>query len=556
MKSSVHESLQSTTNPQHEESVVYFTLFTFCVGLTLFSLACLKFLSAVTYRYLLPHIPAILHYNPDSISTYRLLLDDDMASSPSCDGYEPDYVPKDDQEDNESIDIHNDDDDEEEEPIASICAYCFDNIFDEPINPCTKCKRVCCADCVRAIFILACRDESSMPPRCCRRPIQLAYGRLVLSNDEIQEFKDKYDEWITAERSYCPVPSCSAFLNPRVFPQLRQVQAQAQAQGGLQDRYEQAVSLMHNSGSYAFYEYAAFVAASGSDGGGGGGGGDKPVIYCPKCDAAICLQCIHLAHDDDDDDGRECSRDDDINPELSEALVALRAKRCPKCRAAVRKSHGCSQMRCRCGAKWCWYCFRSVEECDDEPCVVSVEGPDLHDELYSSDESNDNIRDGGAEGDNNDIDIYDDRKEEGDGGLEDMIAFRASYIPEVYQQQDLSAHDLPPVTSNVDRRTEEECRVVPFNCLHRWYPVEEFESEASLTYDCERCWGQVYARLTDMPTAEVPSVGLVPVHRELVVDGETNPDYDIMQGHIMFRCWICSQTICNECRKECCNGDC
>lgn len=414
-----------------------------------------------------------------------------------------------------------------------------------------------------------------MPPRCCRRPIQLAYGRLVLGNDEIQEFRYKYDEWITADRCYCPVPSCSAFLNPRVFPQLRQGQNQELVQDQLHAyvqglEYDEQAVLEQNDlvsdaesssdepegnicheGYVSHTGHAGHAVEIGEVGQAGesvGSGNARPIIHCPKCSAAICLQCVHLAHEDD----HECSRDDDMSPELEEALAALRTKRCPKCRAAVRKSHGCSQMRCRCGAKWCWYCFRPVEECEDEPCVIAVEGADLHGEMYSSDESNDeNYDDDGHHTMEQDYDTDDDNGA-GDGGLEDMIAYRASYIP-VMHRQDSSAHgiqnDLHLVTSDADRRTEEECRVVPFNCLHKWYPVEDFEAEASLTYDCERCWEQVYARLTDIPTSELPAVGLVPVQRELVDDGDSKSDYDIMQDHIMFRCWICNQTICNKCRK-------
>ena len=587
MQCSVDRSLHYSTNLHHEKSVVYFTLLSFCLGLTLFYLACIEVILAFINRFVLPHaLPATVRQNnPDSITTSKLLPSNinDMELPPGYNDrgfvYEEEDLEEEDKGDymhREYMDFNEEVEEEEAvyehvvEPIMATCAYCFDNIYDEPINPCSKCKRVCCAECMRAIFLLACRDESSMPPRCCRRPIPLAYGRLVLSNEEVQVFRDKYDEWITAERCYCPVPSCSAFLSPRVFPLLRQGQGQGQGQSQSQDQdqdqtededvdivREREVLMAVSESFYASDEFDIKVGEAGHAGVSeyqGSGNDTRPVIHCPECSTAICVQCIQLAHDDD----RECSRDDEVTPELAEALVALRAKRCPKCRTAVRKSHGCSQMRCRCGAKWCWYCFRSVDECEDEPCVVVVEGADFHGEMYSSDESDNDHHHGHGHGHGDDGSSMtleyntDDEKEVGDGDMEDVITSRIRYPPDVYQrvwQAAVSQNNFSLMTSDADRRTEQECRVVPFNCLHKWYPVEDFESEASLTYDCERCWGQVYARLTDIPVSELPDAGLLPVQRELVADGEASLDYDIMQDHIMFRCWFCNQTICNKCRK-------
>ena len=432
---------------------------------------------------------------------------------------------------------------EEDEETGSngTCAYCFDEIYDEPIKPCTKCKRVCCSECVRAIFILAGRDESSMPPRCCRRPIQLAYGRLVLSHEEVEWFKEKYDEWNTADRCYCPVPSCSAFLNPRQFPELRvQFQQEDHKPGHEQDISDDQDESdeKHDLDSVHAAESRSEMSDDNADVG-APVLGPRPVIHCPKCTASICVQCMQLAHNDN----RNCNRDDDMTAELTAALVGMRAKRCPKCRTAVRKSHGCNHMRCRCGAKWCWYCFRTIEECEDEQCVVAVEGPDLHDEIYTSDDDSD---DG-------------DRRGEGDGGLEDLIVFRPEYVSSVTLQDSAATNDASSAItpSESDRRTEEEYRVIPFNCLHHWYPIEDFESDATLAYNCERCWSPVYARLNNTTNSSAqqqqqaqPQSGPLTRERQLVIDGEEKSAYDVMQDHIMLRCWVCSQTICNKCRKH------
>ena len=195
-------------------------------------------------------------------------------------------------------------------------------------------------------------------------------------------------------------------------------------------------------------------------------------------------------------------------------------------------------MRCRCGAKWCWYCFRTIEQCEAEQCVVAVEGPDLHDESYSDYDDDD--------------DDDDDDDNDGDGGLEDMIVLRPEHhVPSPVLEERIAASSTPyPVTaSEADRRTEEEYRVIPFNCLHHWYPVEGFESDASLVYNCERCWGFVYARM-NLNANSPPLPSPLSREREYVVDGEEKLEYDTLQDNTMLRCWVCSQVVCNRCRRR------
>ncbi|ODM23418.1 hypothetical protein SI65_01007 [Aspergillus cristatus] len=193
------------------------------------------------------------------------------------------------------------------------CVYCSLPIRGKPLQTCIECNGYNCHGCLRMFFLLATQNEECMPPRCCGMAIPLAIGRQVLTGTEVETFKEKHEEWNTAKRCYCPMPACSAFLSPRLFPELR---------------------------------------------------GEGPVINCPECSVAICTACVGVAHEE-----WVCARDDDITPELDWALKEVGAKRCPKCRTAVEKVDDvCSSMRCRCGANWCWHCSRDVEVCEGWPC--------------------------------------------------------------------------------------------------------------------------------------------------------------------------------------------
>ena len=61
------------------------------------------------------------------------------------------------------------------------------------------------------MFRKACKDETLMPPRCCN-PIQLSSALPDLTEEEVELFKLKYEEWSTPNRVYCPIKTCSAFI--------------------------------------------------------------------------------------------------------------------------------------------------------------------------------------------------------------------------------------------------------------------------------------------------------------------------------------------------------
>jgi hypothetical protein len=85
-----------------------------------------------------------------------------------------------------------------------------------------------------------------------------------------------------------------------------------------------------------------------------------PLVECPTCNASICSSCRQLNHP-----GTPCP-ESDIDPFLAAQLEKWKIKRCPKCRAGVRRMFGCSHIECRCGAHFCFACLKPINDCDGQ----------------------------------------------------------------------------------------------------------------------------------------------------------------------------------------------
>lgn len=351
--------------------------------------------------------------------------------------------------------------------VTGTCVSCSLPIRGKPLQTCMECNGLSCQGCLRTFFILATQNEECMPPRCCGMAIPLALGRQMLTGAEVETFKEKHEEWNTAERRYCPVPACSAFLTPRLFMGLRASMS----------------SMQEDEGS---------------------------VINCPECGVDICTTCIQVAHKK-----RVCDSDDSITPELDQALKDIGAKRCPKCRTAVEKVDAvCNSMRCRCGANWCWYCFRDVEACEGWPCNT-VQGQlgclEHEGEVCSTSDEDEN-------------------------GLG---------TPHTTDSEDEAANCIDyndRIEAYIIKDTK---RIVPFNCLHGWRPVEHWEFDIELQFECECCWGLMLLCM------KPPGVSLACVQTgrfatrprdKMIADG--------LNDSTMFTCAVCSSFVCNKCRKD------
>ncbi|USP78306.1 ring finger domain-containing protein [Curvularia clavata] len=208
------------------------------------------------------------------------------------------------------------------------CVICITPLPDEKglhfmkhvIQPCWECDSSFCPSCIKSMFVDACRDMTRMPPRCCV-PINLSHARPHLTQDEIQLFKSKYDEWLTPSPFYCPVATCSVFIPERLLP------GRTNTNGKRIDS--------------------------------GTGTPTSKTFACPTCEASICLDCRQLAHPSSPCNVSEFG----LDQETTRLLKRWGYKQCPKCRHGLRRMHGCNHMECRCGAHFCYICMGDPNNC-------------------------------------------------------------------------------------------------------------------------------------------------------------------------------------------------
>lgn len=213
-----------------------------------------------------------------------------------------------------------------------VCKICFEELDGAYSEPCRKCKGAHCYGCVKKIFEMALRDSDRMPATCCDSVMHHEVIRGLLPNARIEEYRLKYDERNTINPLYCPVPTCSTFIPPRMFN--------------------------HSTTK----------------------------VTCHGCNTVICTKCKKQAVD------RHTCAEEVVRQSI---LETFHYKTCPKCGTGVMKMLGCSHMRCQCGAHWCWDCRRPWNACTQQPCGETsddeqppqiVEGDD---EISESDDDDD-----------------------------------------------------------------------------------------------------------------------------------------------------------------------
>ncbi|EXJ89394.1 hypothetical protein A1O3_02461 [Capronia epimyces CBS 606.96] len=224
---------------------------------------------------------------------------------------------------------------------SMVCPIC-DNVIEGPYStPCIQCARPYCYDCVRTCFRTALHDINSMPAKCCRAILHHEVARGILPDGEFETYKMKLDELGTINPLYCPVPTCSTFISPRMFDV------------------------------------------------------DAAKVSCPTCSTVICTKCKQsLAATPTTPDGDHvCAKD------LSRQAIldTFGYKTCPKCGTGIMKMFGCPHIRCQCGAHWCWACQRPITVCYENPCSDS----DAYDAFQNgNDNGNDNDNDNENNNDN------------------------------------------------------------------------------------------------------------------------------------------------------------
>ncbi|EGP87083.1 uncharacterized protein MYCGRDRAFT_41478 [Zymoseptoria tritici IPO323] len=158
--------------------------------------------------------------------------------------------------------------------IARTCMICIGDI--DIRTPCPSCLGLYCSSCLQDMFTAAVKDQTRFPVRCCGL-IQIHHVLPELDTGVAKAYRVAFENWMTANKLYCPKPTCSAFIPEPV-----------QADG----------------------------------------------FSCPKCEARVCTKCLKQEHI-----GARCdtSEEDKIMAIISE----FGYKKCPCCGQGVKKMFGC-----------------------------------------------------------------------------------------------------------------------------------------------------------------------------------------------------------------------
>lgn len=196
-------------------------------------------------------------------------------------------------------------------PKLPQCVVCFTDLEGPYSVPCLGgCSKPRCYDCLKMEFQVAMTDFERMPVQCCGRVIHYEVVHDVLPTADIEAYKLRFIEMNTPNPLYCPTPTCSTFIPPRLI-----------AAGATQ-------------------------------------------VSCFSCLATICIKCKQPA-----DNNHVCNK----NKQRDSIIDTFNYKACPKCGTGVMKMFGCAHVRCKCGAHWCWDCQRPIFACNSNPCRAARE---------------------------------------------------------------------------------------------------------------------------------------------------------------------------------------
>lgn len=297
------------------------------------------------------------------------------------------------------------------------------------LQPCLQCEAFYCVDCIKGMFQGAIYDVTRMPARCCtilQLPVALPY----LTQEQTDAYRAKFEEWMAPQRTYCPKPTCSAFIPERfhlpqpktpptmweiIHRRLRdvvqtlmksphsryfRVPSSPIAHGVTDwhkvirkhiylDFIESRVSSYTSLNAFmtdmnllfsnaSIFHNTKFHAV--------GVAGDRlrdllfhvlsnlridfgPSVPAPTNACFACPQCftaICQLCKQMAHPSRLC--DTTVQDQEAALLETWGYKQCPRCRHAVKKLYGCRHIRCICGAHWCYYCRDPIDQCDRNGC--------------------------------------------------------------------------------------------------------------------------------------------------------------------------------------------
>jgi hypothetical protein len=323
-----------------------------------------------------------------------------------------------------------------------ICEICCEASEATVVQPCRFCAVSYCGDCIRTMFLQATQDVTSMPPKCCSI-ISTIVALDFLTTAEADAYRLKFEEWVSAKKTYCPAPTCSRFIPDRAVLQpprtdpislwdllkqelpaiLKRLQQEDCARyllnhlspeaHGIKDWKEprRMVWLEEITARLPKYSNMAEFTSDFQRLYTGGRSMPPQASICAdvlrrhlwkevgkikgqvnskftKLPATACFSCPHChigvcpSCKQVAHSGFPC--DTSAQDHELAMLETYGYKRCPCCGHGVKKMFGCSHMQCRCGSHWCWGCLRSFAECDGG-CYEDDEGysdEELEEELY------------------------------------------------------------------------------------------------------------------------------------------------------------------------------
>jgi hypothetical protein len=144
-----------------------------------------------------------------------------------------------------------------------------------------------CHACLKRLFTLSINDPAHMPPKCCTStPIPLPLVDKLFSLAFKKRWNQKYDEFRTKQRVYCPERKCGEWIRPEII------------------KREQG----------------------------------RKVGICAKCKGKVCVGCGGKWHGK-----KECPQDEGVL-RLREKAKQEGWQSCWKCHALVELKEGCNHM--------------------------------------------------------------------------------------------------------------------------------------------------------------------------------------------------------------------
>ncbi|EIW64870.1 uncharacterized protein TRAVEDRAFT_68573 [Trametes versicolor FP-101664 SS1] len=200
-------------------------------------------------------------------------------------------------------------------PPPPCCTVCGDDIASTVVR--LDCGHTFDVGCMREMFERATVDEELFPPKCCTGAVALSAAEPHLDPAFVARYHKKAREFSTANRVYCHVPTCAAFLG------------------------------------------AAAPAET----------PNPETLRCEQCGAGTCAACKEQMHP-----GVPC------HFAAEDAVLDLGKEhgwqRCGACKHLVELSIGCYHIVCRCGNQFCYLCAAPWKQCNCELFYVPPEEPE------------------------------------------------------------------------------------------------------------------------------------------------------------------------------------